>query len=188
MTVLDVGSNILKYNIHNWPYDWNWRFNRELRYLNFSGNRRLEVSSSNLPNSPYRRDVDMSDFSILSNIRILGLMDVTLTAYSAPDQTENCRVRTYGSEIHSYSFGLADFLGDNKNLSITDMVLERFRGKDNEIVIGLFDGRNTTLNSGNKVSKLIQETLGGILADELKKLKLQTKMSQMRCDVRFKYQ
>jgi adenylate cyclase len=21
---LDVGSNVLKYNIANWPYDWNW--------------------------------------------------------------------------------------------------------------------------------------------------------------------
>lgn len=171
LTVLDVGSNILKYNIHNWPYDWNWRFNRELQYLNFSGNRRLEVNSANFPNSSYRREVDMSDFSILSDIRILGLMDVTLTAYSAPDQTENCRVRTYGSEIHSYSFGLADSLGNNRNLAITDMVLERFRGKDNEILIGLFDGRNTNTNSGNKVSKLIQETFGGIFADELKQLK-----------------
>lgn len=171
LTILDVGSNILKYNIHNWPYDWNWRFNRELRYLNFSGNRRLEVNAPNLPNSSYRREVDMSDFSILSNVRILGLMDVTLTAYSAPDQTANCRVRTYGSEIQSYPFGLADSLGSNNNLSMTDMVLDRFRGKDNEIVIGLFDGRNTNVHSGNKVSKLIQETFGVIFSDELKKLK-----------------
>lgn len=171
LTVLDVGSNTLKYNIHNWPYDWNWRFNRELRYLNFSGNRRLEVNAPNVPNSAYRREVDMSDFSILSNIRILGLMDVTLTSFSAPDQSANCRVRTYGSEVHSYPFGLADALGNNNNLSITDMVLERFRGNDTEIIIGLFDGRNTNVHSGNKVSKLIQETFGGIFSDELKKLK-----------------
>ena len=24
LTVLDVGSNVLKYNINNWEYDWNW--------------------------------------------------------------------------------------------------------------------------------------------------------------------
>ena len=24
LQVLDVGSNSLKYNIANWPYDWNW--------------------------------------------------------------------------------------------------------------------------------------------------------------------
>lgn len=171
LNILDVGSNILKYNIHNWPYDWNWRFNHDLKYLNFSGNRRLEVNSPNIPNSSYRREVDMSDFTVLSNIRVLGLMDVTLTALSVPDQSANCRVRTYGSEIHSYPYGLADSLGHSNNLSVTDMVLERFRGKENEIVIGLFDGRGTEIQSGNKVSKLVQETFGSILQDELKKLR-----------------
>jgi adenylate cyclase len=24
LLVLDVGNNVLKYNISNWPYDWNW--------------------------------------------------------------------------------------------------------------------------------------------------------------------
>ena len=24
LTVLDVGSNMLKYNINNWEFDWNW--------------------------------------------------------------------------------------------------------------------------------------------------------------------
>jgi adenylate cyclase len=24
LLVLDVGNNLLKYNIANWPYDWNW--------------------------------------------------------------------------------------------------------------------------------------------------------------------
>ena len=24
LTVLDVGSNVLKYNINNWEFDWNW--------------------------------------------------------------------------------------------------------------------------------------------------------------------
>ena len=24
LTVMDVGSNVLKYNISNWEYDWNW--------------------------------------------------------------------------------------------------------------------------------------------------------------------
>lgn len=24
LEVLDVGCNMLKYNISNWPYDWNW--------------------------------------------------------------------------------------------------------------------------------------------------------------------
>ena len=38
LKVLDVGSNSLRYNINNWPYDWNWNFNSALTYLNLSGN------------------------------------------------------------------------------------------------------------------------------------------------------
>lgn len=174
LTALDVGCNNLKYNINNWPYDWNWNYNLDLRYLNFSGNRRLEVKA--LPNhtSHFSRDLsekDLSDFTRLANIRVLGLMDVTLITPSVPDQNENTRVRTYGSEINSMPFGMADSIGTNNNLSITDMVLERFRGKDNEVVIGLFDGRLEGSVRGNKVSKLIQESFGAIFTEELKKLR-----------------
>src|SRR5262249_20724271 len=65
LTVLDVGSNNLKYNINNLEFDWNWsapalsasvhdvnsltllpyfrNFNPNLKYLNFSGNKKLEI-------------------------------------------------------------------------------------------------------------------------------------------------
>lgn len=170
---LDVGSNNLKYNISNWPYDWNWNWNLKLRYLNFSGNRRLEIKAAPNQANHFGRDYnsrDLSDFTVLNDMRILGLMDVTLITPSVPDQTENCRVRTYGSMINAMPFGMADSLGNNSNLSIIDMVLERFRGKDNEVVVGLFDGRSQDL-AGNKVSKLIQENFGNIFTQELKKLK-----------------
>lgn len=170
LTTLDVGCNNLKYNINNWPYDWNWNYNLDLQYLNFSGNRRLEVKA--LPHfGRESNEKDLSDFTKLGNIRVLGLMDVTLITPSVPDQTENCRVRTYGSEINSMPFGMADSIGANSNLSIMDMILERFRGKDNEVVVGLFDGRNENRFRGNKVSKLIQETFGGIFTEELKNLR-----------------
>lgn len=174
LTTLDVGSNNLKYNINNWPYDWNWNFNPNLRYLNFSGNRRLEVKAQHNQASHFGRepnDKNLSDFTVLNNLRVLGLMDVTLINPSVPDQTENCRVRTYGSEINSMPYGMADSIGNRSNLSMTDMILERFRGKDNEVVIGLFDGRCEGDSRGNKVTKLIQETFGGIFTDELKKLR-----------------
>lgn len=32
LNVLDVGNNVLKYNIANWPYDWNWYTTRYWRY------------------------------------------------------------------------------------------------------------------------------------------------------------
>ena len=43
LAILDVGSNMLKYNVSNWPYDWNWNWNHQLRFLNLSGNKRLEI-------------------------------------------------------------------------------------------------------------------------------------------------
>lgn len=174
LTCLDVGSNNLKYNVNNWPYDWNWNYNLNLKYLNFSGNRRLEIKAQHNQGGHFGRDTNeknLSDFMVLNQVRVLGLMDVTLMTPSVPDQTENCRVRTYGSEINSRPYGLADSLGNQNNLGIMDLVLERFRGKDNEAVFGMFDGRGETPFSGNRISKLIQETFGSHLVDELKNLK-----------------
>ncbi|ODQ66423.1 hypothetical protein NADFUDRAFT_82247 [Nadsonia fulvescens var. elongata DSM 6958] len=176
LAVLDVGSNQLKYNISNWPYDWNWNFNLELQYLNFSGNKRLEIKRSNYNNqfvSVRGSEItDLSDFTVLNELKTLGLMDVTLTTTSVPDQSENCRVRTYGSEIHSMPYGLADCLGNNReNLSNIDMVIERFRGNENEVIVGLFDGLNENSENGNRVSKLLQETFGKAFTEELKKMR-----------------
>ncbi|ANB15511.1 adenylate cyclase [Sugiyamaella lignohabitans] len=174
LQVFDVGSNNLRYNINNWPYDWNWNWNRELKYLNFSGNRRLEIKNMHGATSHSRGEDNqrnLSDFTVLTNLRVLGLMDVTLMTPSVPDQTENCRVRTYGSDILSMSYGMADSLGAHDNLSTMDLVIERFRGNEKEAIIGLFDGRNKNREGGNKVSKLIQETFGNIFDDELSKLR-----------------
>lgn len=173
LQVLDVGSNALRYNINNWPYDWNWNWNLHLRYLNFSGNRRLEIKSAH-NQGVVRGDGEhrnLSDFTVLEDLRILGLMDVTLTVPTIPDQTENCRVRTYGSSILSMPYGMADTLGDNDNLSIMDMVIERFRGHEKEAVIGLFEGRKGDVEGGNKFSKLLQESFGSVLTEELAKLR-----------------
>ncbi|KAI7063851.1 adenylate cyclase protein, partial [Hortaea werneckii] len=98
LAILDVGSNVLKYNVSNWPYDWNWNWNHQLRYLNLSGNKRLEIKPS--AQSLNARDSrDLTGFSSLVNLRVLGLMDVTLTIPSVPDQAPDRRVRTAGSTI-----------------------------------------------------------------------------------------
>lgn len=41
LVALDVGSNVLKYNIANWPYDWNWR----VPLLPFLANWRADVAA-----------------------------------------------------------------------------------------------------------------------------------------------
>ncbi|KAG5459483.1 MAG: hypothetical protein BJ554DRAFT_109, partial [Olpidium bornovanus] len=119
LTVLDVGNNSLKYNVANWPYDWNWNWNPELRYLNFSGNKRLEIKQpqnenlaalfsrsgsppavNGVPGAALSRgspaphaskhsragsvvtlkpqhtlERNLTDFSAMANLRVLGLID-----------------------------------------------------------------------------------------------------------------
>ncbi|KAK4054214.1 cysteinyl-tRNA synthetase [Microbotryomycetes sp. JL201] len=173
---LDVGSNVLKYNIANWPYDWNWNWNLELRYLNLSGNKRLEIKpgqqndTSNLPRSAKRRN--LADFSALAKLHVLGLMDVTLMIPSVPDENEDRRVRTSLSEINDMGYGIADTLGQRQDvLSLIDIVVPRFRSKDDEAIFGLFDAVNKGQNSGSKLVKYLQDSFTAIFTLELSRLK-----------------
>ena len=169
LAVLDCGSNSLKYNVSNWPYDWNWNWNTNLKYLNLSGNKRLEIKPS-LPGSAGSRDGrDLTDFSALQHLRILGLMDVTLTIPIIPDQTEDRRVRTSGSLAGHLAYGMADTLGKNDHLSIIDMVVPRFGSKETETLLGMFDGQALS-SGGSKIAKYLHENFGHIFSEELKKL------------------
>ncbi|PQE29003.1 adenylate cyclase protein [Rutstroemia sp. NJR-2017a BBW] len=169
LSVLDCGSNSLKYNVSNWPYDWNWNWNTNLKYLNFSGNKRLEIKPS-LPGSAGVRDgQDLTDFSALQHLRILGLMDVTLTIPTIPDQTEDRRVRTSGSLAGQLAYGMADTLGKNEHLSIIDMVVPRFNSTETETVLGMFDGQALS-SGGSKIAKYLHENFGHIFSDELGRL------------------
>ncbi|KAL7268125.1 cysteinyl-tRNA synthetase [Rhizina undulata] len=169
LLVLDVGSNSLKYNISNWPYDWNWNWNLDLKYLNLSGNKRLEIKPNrNDPNSTRERSI--TDFSQLLKLRVLGLMDVTLTISNVPDQTEDRRVRLSGSMVRHLAYGMADSLGKNEHLSLIDMVIPGFRGNQKEFIIGMFDGQALS-TGGSKVSKYLQESIEYFLKEELVKLR-----------------
>lgn len=156
---LDVGNNVLKYNIANWHYDWHWKSNPNLRYLNLSGNKRFEIKS--IEDGVRRRNV--SDFGRLSQLRVLGLMDVTMTTPSAeksmpiPDETENRRVRTSFSQINGMAYGVADALGVYDNLSIVDVVTPNFRKRDNECLFGMFEGRGHGSNVGSRIAKHLAE-------------------------------
>lgn len=171
LALLDVGSNSLKYNVSNWPYDWNWNWNRNLKYLNFSGNRRLEIKPSSSSSSSVggAANADLTNFNSLTHLRILGLMDVTLTIPTIPDQTEDRRVRTTGSLADSIPYGMADSLGRNEHLSIIDLVVPRFRSNELETLVGMFDGQ-TMSNGGSKVAKFLHENFIYIFTEELSKL------------------
>ena len=169
LAILDVGSNSLKYNVSNWPYDWNWNWNKNLKYLNFSGNKRLEIKPSASYNSALasqNKSADLTNFNGLNFLRILGLMDVTLTIMSSLDQHEDKRVRTSASQSGSILYGMADSLGKHEHLSMLDMFVPNFRGDNNEILIGLFDGQAMS-SSGSKVSKYLQENFRVTFTEEL---------------------
>ena len=165
---LDVGNNNLKYNIANWTYDWNWNSNPELRYLNLSGNKRLEIKSKIVEVNGRRKN--MSDFSRLLSLRVLGLMDVTMTLQSTPDETENRRVRTSLSQINNMSYGIADTLGKHDNLSIVDVVVPNFRKDDSECLFGLFDGRGHDTAGGSRIARHLAEWVSFRVEHELQEL------------------
>ncbi|GAA5935233.1 uncharacterized protein JCM15063_000976 [Sporobolomyces koalae] len=173
---LDVGSNVLKYNIANWPYDWNWNWNVELRYLNLSGNKRLEIkpgqqNEANFPRGPGKKR-NLADFTALTKLHVLGLMDVTLMIPSVPDENEDRRVRTSQSEINDMGYGIADTLGSRfDTLSLVDIVIPRFRSKEDEAIFGLFDAVNKGQNTGAKLVKYLQDSFSAVFTLELSRLK-----------------
>lgn len=169
LAVLDCGSNYLKYNISNVPYDWNWNLNPNLRFLNLSGNRRLEIKQTVFGAANANRE-QYTDFNRLLNLRVLGLMDVTLISTSIPDQSEDRRIRTSGSLAGFLPYGMADTLGRNEHLSTIDLVVPRFNASDTETLLGLFDGQALS-SGGSKIAKYLHENFGHIFAMELKALK-----------------
>jgi len=167
LTALDVGSNNLKYNISNIPYDWNWCYNKKLQFLNFSGNKRLEIKPQ------FNRgetDEHLDSFIGLHDLHMLGLMDVTITTDAVPDQTVNVRVRSTSSQLGKFGYGISDTLGSREVLTTRDVVLEKFRGHSDEMLLTLYDAKNCSQAHGDKISKIIQETFGIHFSKELESL------------------
>jgi len=125
-----------------------------------SGNKRLEIKPAG-PQAMHGQDGspaaakrrNLSDFSALRKIRTLGLMDVTLTIPSIPDDNEDRRVRTSLSEINDMGYGIADTLGRGDHLSMIDLVAPRFRNKDDECVFGIFDGQSTSPQGAARIAR-----------------------------------
>ncbi|KAF2753630.1 PP2C-domain-containing protein [Pseudovirgaria hyperparasitica] len=172
LAILDAGNNALKYNVSNWPYDWNWNWNHNLKFLNLSGNKRLEIKKALNAVGNAREGRDLTDFSSLTNLRVLGLMDVTMIGSSVPEQFEDRRVRTSGSTVGSMAYGMADSLGRNEHLSTMDLVVERFRSHDDETLLGLFDGQALS-GGGSKIARYLYENFKLRFTDELERLRPQ---------------
>ncbi|KAI0779624.1 adenylate cyclase-like protein [Fomes fomentarius] len=174
LLVMDVGSNVLKYNINNWEFDWNWNFNTSLRYLNLSGNKRLEIK----PDTNHRlsRNHPLSDFSNLTQLRILGLMDVTIGMQTnIPDESEDRRVRTSMADVNGMAYGIADTLGMTEHLTMIDLVAPHFRGQHNEAIFAMF-GRASHIASNNRLTKFLHDGFLRVLQEELEKLQRNEKV------------
>ncbi|KAL1918835.1 uncharacterized protein VTP21DRAFT_2857 [Calcarisporiella thermophila] len=167
LLVLDVGCNSLKYNITNWPYDWNWNWNVGLHYLNLSGNKRLEVKYHHRPGDEVPQEKHLAEFDALTQLKVLGLMDVTLMV-GVPDETEDRRIRTTPSEVNCMTYGMADTLSASNRLATWDLVIPRFRGRDDECLFALFEGRLSGGGSGGcKLAKQLNDSLHYRFSDEL---------------------
>ncbi|TFK91615.1 adenylate cyclase-like protein [Polyporus arcularius HHB13444] len=169
LSVMDVGSNVLKYNINNWEFDWNWNFNTNLRYLNLSGNKRLEIKPD-MNHRQSRNQQQLSDFASLTQIRILGLMDVTIGMQTnIPDESEDRRVRTSMAEVNGMAYGIADTLGMTEHLTMIDLVQPHFRGMHNEAIFAMF-GRASHIASDNKLTKFLHDNFLRVFTEEIDKL------------------
>ncbi|TFK44092.1 hypothetical protein BDQ12DRAFT_701704 [Crucibulum laeve] len=167
LKVVDAGSNLLKYNINNLEFDWNWNFNKNLKYLNLSGNKRLQIKpepvrptagqTHNRTSTIARHP--LSGFTQLNHLRVLGLMDVTITAtgLDIPDETEDRRVRTSLSTINGMAYGIADALWENECLNLLDLVHE-FRDREGEAIFAIFGRaqRSESKTLGEAPTKLVK--------------------------------
>ncbi|KAG9120992.1 cysteinyl-tRNA synthetase, partial [Ceratobasidium sp. 392] len=176
LTSLDVGSNVLKYNMANFPFDWNWDFNRDLRYLNLSGNKRLVVKPlDNRVGAPVNNmrpsDKQENGFAVLRDIRVLGLIDATVTVPSVPDESDDRRVRTSFSEINGMAYGISDSLGKLEQLNTFDLAVPHFRGRSDECLFGIF-GRAAPVANSNRLAKYLHENFSQTLLGFLKSLKM----------------
>lgn len=138
-----------------------------MRYLNLSGNKRLEIK----PDMNHRQSPNqLSGFSSLSQLRILGLMDVTIGAQTnIPDESEDRRVRTSMADVNGMAYGIADTLGLTEHLTMLDLVQPHFRGKHDEAIFAMF-GRASHIASDNRLTKFLHDKFLRVFTDELTKL------------------
>ncbi|KAJ6571372.1 hypothetical protein B0H19DRAFT_1129846 [Mycena capillaripes] len=182
LTLLDVGNNLLKYNINNLDYDWNWNFNKNLVYLNLSGNKQLQIKSDV---SNHRHSIasvnrqSLSGFSGLTRLRVLGLMDVTITTTGRstgsdiPDESDDRRVRTSSSLVNGLSYSIADTLGKNAHPLMMDLVHE-FRGIKKDTVFAMFGraqpANQAAANTCNSLAKFLKDNFIRVFITQLSSL------------------
>lgn len=138
-----------------------------------SGNKRLVVKplDKNIPASGLRpSDKQENDFSVLRDIRVLGLIDATVLVPSVPDESDDRRVRTSFSDVNGMAYGISDTLGKLEHLNMFDLAVPHFRGRENECLFGIF-GRAAPVPNSNRLAKYLHENFSQTLIGSLRGLK-----------------
>jgi hypothetical protein len=122
----------------------NW--NTALKYLNLSGNKRLEIKPTSAQDmshaSSFRKDLSdftamllMSEKDVRTRFTSLssgneGIRRVT----SMRPSTRSCvrAVKSDRSFLNNMAYGISDMIGSAEHLAMFDLVVPNFRGKDNE--------------------------------------------------------
>ena len=166
LAVFDAQSNILKYNISNWPYDWNWNFNAELQYLNLANNKRLEIKTmpGSIPSgSPF--DHTLSDFKSMHKLRLLDVSNVPVSAACLPEGVTNLQTRM-GEDQAGLKVAVAEYCGREINFDICESVTRSFMGQEKDHLVGLFDGQGHDF-----VATYLVDTLEDNLKLELRRMR-----------------
>lgn len=147
LEVLDVSGNNLKYNITNYPYDWNWAWNVELKSLNLSDNRRLEIKSDHKIIQNHTSGKSLVDFRNLVKLRYLNVAQVNISDESVPLESTSLRVCRDWHVSDIPKIGISQWCGRKFTFDTFDVINKRFLNQPGHHVAAIFSGRSESLVS-----------------------------------------
>ncbi len=163
LMAFDVSSNNLKFNVANWPYDWNWNFNTELQYLDMANNKRFDLMPTQ-PGNASEKFKDLTSFKSLQKLRLLNLKGVKPSA-NFPEETITLRVR---NTVHDDVIRVAtsDFCGRDPVFDKFDTCQKNFFDQENDFLVGFFDGQGSDV-----VSYYLKDSLNEAITYEVQRLR-----------------
>ncbi len=170
LTVFDAQSNSLKYNISNWPYDWNWNYNPALKYLNLAYNSRLEIKANSggfYQHSQLLDQKSLADFNGMHSLRLLDVTRVKISLDCIPKGAANLRARTSGDHQSGIKVAISEYCGRAIAFDQSEFIRRRFMDQEKDHLVGLFDG-----NGNDFVSAYLNDTLVDNLKIEFRRMTL----------------
>lgn len=161
LKAVDFSINNLRYNIGNFPFDWNWNYNTGLIYLNLSHNKKLDL---NPITNPSKISLDYySGFSNLKNLRYLNICNVGIMPAKLPLDKKDAKIRMSTEKSDFLKLGVSEYFGRDFLFDQHELICPKFLGQIEDHLVALFDGR------GNEtVSLYLKENFANIVEDQFK--------------------